>query len=111
MPIFIDRHDMRGMTQLHVAKARSRDLEVQGRYSVKYVAYRFDEERCAGCCLVHAPDPATAEQVHREAHGQIANAMIPVHQATVEAFLGRIGDPRASGRVHMQGANRYYAHR
>ncbi len=97
MPIFMDRHDMRGMTQLDVAKAHSKDLEVQGRYGVRYMAYWFDEERGAGFCLVHAPDPATAERVHREAHGEIPNAIIPVDLAAVEAFLGRIGDPSAAG--------------
>ena len=40
--------------------------------------------------------PATAERVHREAHGEIPNAIIPVDLAAVEAFLGRIGDPRAA---------------
>ena len=42
-------------------------------------------------CLVHAPDPAPAELVHREAHGEIPNAIIPVDLAAVEAFLGRSG--------------------
>ena len=97
MPIFMDRHDLRGLKAEDVATAHSRDLEVQGRYGVRYMAYWFDEERGASFCLVHAPDPATAEQVHREAHGEIANAIIPVDLATVEAFLGRIGDPRAAG--------------
>ena len=32
----------------------------------------------------------------REAHGEIPNAIIPVDLAAVEAFLGRIGDPRAT---------------
>ena len=61
------------------------------------MAYWFDEQRGSGFCLVHAPDAATAERVHREAHGEIANAIIPVDLAAVEAFLGRIGDPRAAG--------------
>src|SRR4029077_12727651 len=47
-------------------------------------------------CLVNAPDPATAERVHREAHGAIAHAIIPVDLVTVEAFLGRISDPSAA---------------
>jgi class 3 adenylate cyclase len=96
MPIFMDRHDLRGLTRVNVAEAHRKDLEVQEKYGVKYTAYWHDEERGLGFCLVHAPDPATAERVHREAHGQIANAIIPVDLATVEAFLGRIGDPRAA---------------
>lgn len=98
MPIFMDRHDLRGLTAEDVGKAHARDLEIQGQYGVRYMAYWFDEERGAGFCLVHAPDPATADLVHREAHGAIANAIIPVDLATVEAFLGRIGDPLPSAR-------------
>ncbi len=96
MPIFMDRHDLRGLKPEDVADAHRRDLEVQERHGVKYMTYWFDQERGAGFCLVHAPDAATAERVHREAHGEIANAIIPVDLATVEAFLGRIGDPRAA---------------
>ena len=60
------------------------------------MAYRFDEDRGTAFCLVDAPDAAAAERVHREAHGEIASEIIPVDLATVEAFLGRIGDPRAA---------------
>jgi class 3 adenylate cyclase len=96
MPIFMDRHDMRGMRAVDVANAHSKDLEVQERHGVKYMAYWYDEGRGSGFCLVDAPDAATAEQVHREAHGQIPNAIIPVELAAVEAFLGRISDPQTA---------------
>jgi len=92
----MDRHDLRGATAEQVAEAHRRDVDVQDRHGVKYLAYWFDESNGSAFCLVHAPDPATAERVHREAHGEIANAIIPVDLATVEAFLGRIGDPRAA---------------
>ncbi len=97
MPIFMDRHDLRGMTPEDVADAHRKDLEIQDRYGVKYMAYWFDEDRGSGFCLVHAPDAAAAERVHREAHGAIANAIIPVDLSAVEAFLGRVGDPRGAG--------------
>jgi class 3 adenylate cyclase len=98
MPIFMDRHDMRDLTAEHVAEAHRKDLEIQGQYGVKYLTYWYDSERCTGFCLVDAPDAAIAAHVHREAHGEIASEIIPVDLATVEAFLGRIGDPRqASG--------------
>jgi class 3 adenylate cyclase len=87
------------LTAEDVEKAHIRDLEIQGRYGVRYMAYWFDEERGAGFCLVQAPDAEAAERVHREAHGAIANAIIPVDLAAVEAFLGRIGDPLPSGRA------------
>ena len=96
MPIFMDRHDVRGVRQEDIAELHRRDLDVQDQYNVKYMTYWFDHDRCSAFCLVDAPDPATAQRVHREAHGEVANAIIPVDLATVEAFLGRIGDPRAA---------------
>jgi class 3 adenylate cyclase len=98
MPIFMDRHDMRGMTAESIAEAHRKDLEIQDRYGVKYMTYWFDYERGTNFCLVDAPDAATAERVHREAHGEIASDIIAVDLAAVAAFLGRIGDPKtASG--------------
>src|SRR5580693_3726663 len=96
VPIFMDRHDLRGLKADDVAEAHRRDVDIQDRHGVKYMAYWFDERNGAAFCLVHAPDPETAERVHREAHGEIPNAIIPVDLATVEAFLGRISDPRAA---------------
>src|SRR5262249_28219794 len=63
---------------------------------VKYMTYWFDQDRGTGFCLVDAPDAATAEQVHREAHGEIATDIIAVDLAAVEAFLGRIGHPQTA---------------
>lgn len=96
MPIFMDRHDMPGAAIEDVFGAHQKDLEIQGKYGVKYLTYWWDYEKGTGFCLVDAPDCATAECVHREAHGNMASAIIPVDLAAVEAFLGRIGDPRAA---------------
>ena len=87
MPIYMDRHDLRGATAEDVAESASpRDVDIQDRHGVRYMAYWFDEATGAAFCLVHAPDPATAEFVHREAHGQIAHAIIPVDLAAVEGL-------------------------
>ena len=56
MPIFMDRHDMRGLRQADVADAHRKDVEIQDRYGVKYMTYWFDEQRGLGFCLVDAPD-------------------------------------------------------
>jgi len=95
MPIFMDRHDAR-VEQEFIADLHRKDLEVQDQYNVKYLTYWFDPARATCFCLVDAPDAAAAERVHREAHGAVANAIIPVDLAAVEAFLGRISDPRAA---------------
>jgi class 3 adenylate cyclase len=96
MPIFMDRHDLGEATPENVADAHRRDLEIQDRYGVKYLTYWYDHDRRTAFCLVDAPDAATAEEVHRHAHGMTASDIIEVDLAAVEAFLGRIGDPRAA---------------
>jgi class 3 adenylate cyclase len=94
MPIFMDRHDMRGATAKNVAEAHRRGLEIQDKHGVNFMTYWFDEARGTGFCLVEAPDVATAAHVHSEAHSDVPSEIIPVDLAAVEAFLGRIGDPR-----------------
>lgn len=100
MPIFLDRHDLTGMTAADVAEAHRKDLEVQAHYGVKFLTYWFDEQRGSGFCLIDAPDKETAMRVHAEAHGDVATDVIPVELSAVEAFLGRIADPGpAPGRA------------
>ena len=59
VPIFMDRHDLRGLKAGDVAEAHRRDVDIQDRHGVKYMAYWFDEQNGAAFCLVHAPDPET----------------------------------------------------
>jgi class 3 adenylate cyclase len=97
MPIFLDRHDLSGMTAADVAEAHRKDLEAQGRYGVRFVTYWFDEARGSGFCLIEAPDAAAAQRVHREAHGDVGTGVIEVDLSAVEAFLGRVADPAPPG--------------
>ena len=94
MPIYLDRHDIKGVKATDVAALHLKDLEIQDRYGVKYLTYWFDEERGTTFCLVDAPDETFAERVHREAHGGVAYKILPVDLSAVEAFLGRVGDPK-----------------
>jgi class 3 adenylate cyclase len=98
MPIFMDRHQLAGATAQQVAEAHLKDLAIQDRYGVKFLTYWFDEARGSNFCLVQAPDRQTADRVHREAHGDVATAMVEVDLATVEAFLGRVSDPEPAPR-------------
>lgn len=97
MPIFLDRHDLRGLTATDIADAHRKDLEVQERYRVRFLTYWFDEARGTGFCLIDAPDVDTAMRVHDEAHGDIAKDVIEVDLSAVEAFLGRVSDPKPIG--------------
>jgi class 3 adenylate cyclase len=93
MPIFLDRHDLRGLTAADVAEAHRKDLELQDHYGVRFLTYWFDDTRGTAFCLIEAPDIHTAMRVHDEAHGNIARDVIEVDLSAVEAFLGRVSDP------------------
>ena len=97
MPIFLDRHDLSGLTAADIAEAHRKDLEVQDRYGVRFLTYWFDESRGTGFCLIDAPDIRTAMRVHDEAHGDVAKDVIEVDLSAVQAFLGRVSDPVPGG--------------
>lgn len=90
MPLFMDRHDIAGVTAKAVAEAHEKDLAVQDKHGAKYITYWLDESRGHIFCLCDAPSKEIAEQVHREAHGLLANHIMEVDPATVEAFLGAL---------------------
>ena len=97
MPIYMDRHDFRGLSAADIAESHAKDLAVQGKYGVRFLTYWYDDARNTGFCLVDAPDKATATRVHAEAHGDVPTDIIEVDLSAVEAFLGRIADPVARG--------------
>ena len=81
MPLFLDIHQhVDGLTAKAVAGAHQRDLEVQTKYGVKYLKYWFDEGSGKVFCLVEAPTKEAAAAVHREAHGLVADEIIPVQE-------------------------------
>lgn len=98
MPFYMDRHDIKGVTAQDVAEAHRKDLELQGKYSTKFVAYWVDVERGSIFCLAEAPNAGAVKQVHSEAHGQIPGQIIEVDPAIAGAFLGTIEDPSKSGQ-------------
>jgi hypothetical protein len=81
MPLFMDVHNkVDGLTAEAVAGAHQRDLEVQEKYGVHYQRYWFDVDSGKVFCLVEAPDADAAATVHREAHGLVADEIVPVRQ-------------------------------
>ena len=113
MTLFMDRHYLKGATQHQIQTAHIRDLEVQGKYLVKFVTYWFDEARSTAFCLVDSPDKEAIQKAHAEAHGSVPYEIIEVDPAVVEAFLGRVGDPapaspatRPSAQAQMDSAFR-----
>ena len=56
-----------------VASAHQKDLAVQGKQHVEYERYWVDESSGTIYCLVEAPSAEAASEVHREAHGLVAD--------------------------------------
>ena len=80
MPIFMDVHEHLpdGATAKDVAEAHKADLATQDQYGVKYLKYWVDEDARKVFCLVDAPDAETANRVHKEAHGLVADDVYKV---------------------------------
>lgn len=79
MPLFMDIHQhVDGATPDAVAQAHQADLNVQGKFGVKYLHYWFNPASGKIFCLVEAPSKDAAIAVHREAHGLVADEIFEV---------------------------------
>jgi hypothetical protein len=67
-----------GVVPENVAAAHSADLATQGEYGVNYLRYWVDGAAGRIFCLVDAPDAETAAEVHRKAHGLVADEIYQV---------------------------------
>ncbi len=103
--LFLDRHQVDGVTAPEVAAAHELDLTVQDQYGVRYLTYWFDEGDGTVFCLAEGPDREALEKVHREAHGLIADNVIEVGDGPINSFLGEL--PRhPAGEAYTDSAMR-----
>jgi len=104
MPTYMDIHEIPGgVTAEDVAKAHAQDVEVQGKYGVSYHKYWVNEKAGKIFCLCHAPNAEAAGQVHREAHGLVAEKIIQVEPDVADLFLGG-SEVNAAGAAVLPGA-------
>jgi class 3 adenylate cyclase len=96
MPLYMDRHKLPSVTAEDVAHAHAQDLAVADKHGVKFHTYWFDARACSAFCLIEAPDAETLVRAHDDSHGLLPAEIIEVDAAVVEAFLGRIVDPKAT---------------
>ena len=83
MALFIDVHDVAGGVSLaDVAEAHRKDLEVQAGHGVRYLRYWVNEAEGKVFCLVEAPSADAAADVHRKAHGLVADSIYPVQEGS-----------------------------
>src|SRR5215510_4205126 len=105
MPTYMDIHDIPGgVSAEDVANAHYKDVAIQDKYGVKYHKYWVNEKAGKVFCLCHAPDAEAAEQVHREAHGLMAEKIIEVEPDVAEVFLGGM-ETNSAGAVLLPGGN------
>lgn len=81
MRLFMDVHNIEGgVSASAAAAAHQADLATQGAHGVNYLRYWVDEEAGRIFCLVEAPDAESANTVHREAHGLVADEIYAVSE-------------------------------
>ena len=93
MRLYMDRHDIEGITAEQVAQAHLLDLAASSRHGVEFLSYWFDGANNAAFCLAKARSPEEMQAVHRETHGLVSNEIIAVAEDNLLRFLGRIEDP------------------
>ncbi len=86
--MYMDIHEIPGVTAEAVAAAHLADERTQGKYGVVYHRYWLNEGQGKVFCLCTAPDSEAAMNVHREAHGLVADKIIEVAPEVAEGFLG-----------------------
>jgi AraC-like DNA-binding protein len=96
MPLYMDRHNLPGLTPRDAAEAHLKDLEIQKDYGCTCITYWIDEERGNVFCLIDSPNKQTVSELHNRAHGFIPHDIIEVDNNVVKSFLGRINDPEST---------------
>jgi hypothetical protein len=83
VPLFMDLHQIAGGVSMDdVAKAHLADLQAQDAYDVRYLRYWVDEDNGQVFCLVEAPTAEAAADVHRQAHGLVADHIYQVQDGS-----------------------------
>jgi AraC-like DNA-binding protein len=101
MPIFMDRHELPGLTATDVAEGHRQDLKIQHKFNCRALTYWYDETKNVAFCLIEAPSKEAVCRLHDSSHGLIPNRIIEVQGTIVEAFLGRITDPQTADEADM----------
>ena len=83
MPLFMDVHEIAGGVAIDdVAQAHLADLQTQPDHDVNYLRYWVDEKGGRVFCLVEAPTADAAAEVHRQAHGLVADQIYQVQEGS-----------------------------
>jgi hypothetical protein len=84
----MDYHIVSEINIDEVKQGHIADRSVQDKYGVKYLQFWVNEEAGTIFCLIEAPDEESCEQVHQEAHGNIACNIVKVESGFYKLFMG-----------------------
>ena len=100
----MDIHEVPGgVSAEDVAKAHAEDVKIEDKYGVHYHKYWVNEKAGKIFCLCHAPNAEAAAQVHREAHGMVADKIIEIQPEIADGFLGGV-EVNEAGAALVPGA-------
>ena len=89
--MYIDRHDVPGVSPAELADAHVLDVAAQDKHGVRYHTYWFDPESGSVFCLAEGPSKRAVEAVHEEAHGLLASTVVELDAtAPLNAFFGSL---------------------
>jgi class 3 adenylate cyclase len=89
VPMFLDRHDVPGVTPEELADAHRLDVAIQDKHGVKYHTYWFEPDNGAVFCLAEGPSKQAIETVHEESHGLLASSILELDEfAPLNQFFG-----------------------
>lgn len=89
--MYLDRHDLPGISPEELADAHYQDLAAQDAHDVRYHTYWFDPDDGSVFCLAEGPSREAIEAVHRQAHGALASTIIELEPgAPLNAFFGAL---------------------
>jgi AraC-like DNA-binding protein len=89
MPLFMDFHQLEGITLAEVRDAHIADVLIQDKYGVKYHQFWINEKAGTVFCLMEGPDKESCELVHREAHGNVACKIVEVESGFYQLMMGK----------------------
>jgi hypothetical protein len=80
MKLFLDVHEMGPgkVKPADVAGAHAKDLAVEGKHGVEFLAYWLDEKSGTIYCLSKAPSAEAVTETHKEAHGLLPAKIMQV---------------------------------
>ena len=89
MPLYMDCHDTPGVKIQEAEKAHLKDLAVQEKYNVKYLAYWVNENSGKVFCLMQAPNKEAIHKTHLLANGIETCNIVEVEGGLYSAFMGK----------------------